>query len=43
MKRTPEGEEIDPETVCLQVVKARLRVMACLLQNEPASYDIEQG
>ena len=37
-KNPGEGSEIEPETVCLQAVRALQGVMACLLINEPASY-----
>ena len=42
---TREGNETEPETVCLQAVEDRLiiRSTACLLKNEPASYEVQQG
>jgi hypothetical protein len=44
MKRTPLGEESEPETVCLQAVGALLScVTACLLHNDPASYSSLAG
>ncbi len=45
VKRTPvAGSERDPETVCLQAVKAPASgAMACLLHNEPASYRVLPG
>ena len=36
-KNRCERSEIEPETVCLQGVRAGLPVMACLLLNESAS------
>ncbi len=37
-KNRCERSEIVPEIICLQGVRARQRVMACLLLNESASY-----
>jgi hypothetical protein len=43
----PRGEDSEPETTCLQAVRARLparvRVMACLLHNDPATYRRQPG
>jgi len=46
-----QGEDSEPETTCLQAVRARLPrlfgalagVMACLLHNDPATYRHGQG
>ena len=37
-KNPGEGSEIEPETVCVQAVGARLRVTAYLLYNGSVSY-----
>ena len=44
-KNAGEASEIEPETVCLQSFRALwfIRVMDCLLHNEPASCGIWQG
>ena len=45
-KNPGEGSEIEPETVCLQAVRAQCRktgVIAYLLHNGPASYRTLQG
>ena len=40
VKRTPGGEWKEHETINLQSVKERLeRLIACLLKNEPATYN----
>jgi hypothetical protein len=41
------GEDTEPETMCLQAVGALclldIRVTACLLHNDPASYRLRLG
>ena len=42
-----QGEDSEPETTCLQAVRALClatgRVIACLLHNDPATYRHQQG
>jgi len=42
-KNCREQSEIEPETVCLQGVRAPQGVMACLLLNESASWWLRQA
>lgn len=42
-KNRCERSEIEPETVCLQGVRAASAVIACLLLNESASYRLWQA
>ena len=42
-KNRCERSEIEPETVCLQGVRAGFPVMACLLLNESASQYVWQA
>jgi hypothetical protein len=37
-----QGEDSEPETTCLQAVRARQWVMACLLHNDPTTYRTRQ-